>query len=207
LEIEKFKLRDKILWVFRGVYRPAQDSLMLLDAVIKLDKNFEFGLDLGCGCGINTIFLAEKCSEVLAVDINPKATRNTWINVKLNCLSDKVHVVVGDLLNFVGRERIFDIVLLNPPYLPEDEYDKYISTFEKLSWNGGVKGRNIIDRFIHTIPQFLSGKGIILMVQSSLSNLKETVKMFREEGFKVEILETSSFFYEKLHLIKAFREG
>ncbi|MCX8169244.1 MAG: methyltransferase [Candidatus Methanomethylicia archaeon] len=188
--------------VFPKVYFPSDDTYMLVDVINSLDRNYGCGLDLGCGCGILTLLLSKICKQVIAIDINSIAVKNTWYNAKLNFLSKKIHVIVGDLINPIKRAPIFDIIVFNPPYLPASEYDKYLFEEEKLSLCGGPNGRIIIDRFLNEFSSIIKNFSEVFILQSSLSNHMKTIEKLINLGFNVSIVFEKKFFYEKLYLFK-----
>jgi release factor glutamine methyltransferase len=63
----------------------------------------------------------------------------------------------------------------------------------------------VIDRFINEVPNHLNDKGIVQMIQSSLSNNERTLDMFDAKGFIAEIAKSESFFFEEIVLINAYK--
>lgn len=79
-------------------------------------------LDLCCGGGCIGIAsaLAFPESQVLLVDISDEALAVARINIERFGLQDRVSTVCSDLLGAIdGR---FDLIVSNPPYVPEAEY-------------------------------------------------------------------------------------
>ncbi|RLE52090.1 MAG: methyltransferase [Candidatus Methanomethylicota archaeon] len=197
---------DKNFIVFREVYEPSDDSFMLAEAIKSVASgDFELSLDVGCGCGILTLFLSEKSRFVVAVDVNPIAARNAELNVSRGGVKHKVQVLVGNLLSPFKSKPIFDLIVFNPPYLPEDEYDSLVSEKVKAAWSGGRDGRRVIDAFLSTFHQVLKPGGILMLVQSSLSNCDLTLRRLEDLGFEVEVVSVKHFFYESLYVIKAVK--
>jgi methylase of polypeptide subunit release factors len=79
-------------------------------------------LDLGTGCGVQALLLAQHASEVTAIDVNPRAVAFTTFNAALNELTN-VQVREGSWLGPVEGER-FDLIACNPPYVisPDTAY-------------------------------------------------------------------------------------
>ena len=61
----------------------------------------------------------------------------------------------------------------------------------------------MIARFVDEVGDYLKDGGEVFMVQSSLSKVEETLKQFREKGFKPKILVKIDFDFETLFLINA----
>lgn len=71
-------------------------------------------LDLGSGCGIQTLHLASRGAAVVATDLNPRATWMTRLNAMLNGFD--VDARTGDLWQPVAGEK-FDQIVTNPPFV------------------------------------------------------------------------------------------
>lgn len=188
--------------VFPKVYFPSDDSYMIADFLYSLNNEYEYGLDVGCGCGILTLMLTRICEYVIAIDISNLATRNTLYNVKINDLQQKVSVIRGDLITSIKLKPIFDIITFNPPYLPMNDLDKYVCEEELRTWCGGFNGRLLLDRFLDVFKNILKPSGEVLLLQSSLSDYKKTIDKLINMGFEISIISEKSFFYEKLYLFR-----
>jgi 16S rRNA G1207 methylase RsmC len=74
-------------------------------------------LDLGCGCGTNGVFAAQRTgpdSRVVFVDSNLRAVALAEVNARANGLTN-FRCVATEKVEGLGDER-FDVVLANPPY-------------------------------------------------------------------------------------------
>lgn len=71
-------------------------------------------LDLGAGCGIQSVHLATHVDQVVATDLNPRACAMTALTAALNGLT--VDVRRGSLYEPVAGEG-FDLIVTNPPYV------------------------------------------------------------------------------------------
>ncbi len=71
-------------------------------------------LDLGTGCGIQTLHLARHCDRVTATDLNPRALDLARITLGLSRLEADLRL--GSLYEPVTGEG-FDLVVTNPPYV------------------------------------------------------------------------------------------
>lgn len=159
---------------------------------------------MGTGCGILAILMAGNAEEAVAVDINPEAVECARLNARLNSLSDKINVYLGDLFNGVNGK--FDLILFNPPYLPTMGEECESELLVK-AWNGGPSGRKVIDRFLSDVPSFLEKDGKILMVQSTLSRPEETLRVLENSSFKTRVLAEEELDFEELVVIEAIYEG
>lgn len=71
-------------------------------------------LDLGTGCGIQSLLLARHAEQVVATDLNPRAVRVAALTAGLNGID--LDVREGSLYEPVAGEE-FDLIVTNPPYV------------------------------------------------------------------------------------------
>ena len=80
-------------------------------------KSVETALDLGVGCGIQTLYLLRHVRQVVATDISTRALEFTAFNVALAGVdSARVQLRQGNLLEPVAGQR-FDLIVSNPPFV------------------------------------------------------------------------------------------
>ncbi len=97
------------------VYQVREDSLLLLDC-LDVGRN-ERMLEMGSATGIISVHCAKAGAIVTAADVNPYAVSCTRNNAERNGL--EIDVLHSDLfLDVPGR---FDVMVINPPYLPVEE--------------------------------------------------------------------------------------
>lgn len=126
-------------------------------------------LDIGTGSGAIAIVLAKETNAVVtAVDISKKALKVAKENAKR--LNAKVNFVCSDLFKNLGGQ-VFDIIVSNPPYISENEYEnleKDVKDFEpKLALVANDNGFEIYERII----------------SQAKNHLSENAKIFFEIGF------------------------
>lgn len=188
--------------IFDDVYEPAEDTYLLADNLY-MEKG-SIVLDLGTGCGILGIIAAKKAKMVVATDISPIAVKCAKHNMKINGLNKNINIILGDLFQPLRDKKIFDLIVFNPPYLPKSPYDT--DNWLSKAWNGGKRGRKVIDRFLEEFNNYLKHRGILQLVQSNLSNLKLTIKKLEEKGFLVEVTAAKKLpFFEELYVLTARR--
>lgn len=114
----------KRLVIAPGVYKPLENE----HACAAYCKPGDRVLDLGSGSGVNTLFVAEKAREVVAVDISQAAVDNTIENCRRHGLTN-VTVKQSDMFSAVDGK--FDLILANPPYVAvqfEDEQAQFATS-------------------------------------------------------------------------------
>ncbi len=181
-----------------SVYFPREDSFLLEKAV----SAHAFGtvLDLGTGSGIQAIAAAQnpEVKSVVAVDLNPEALVVAKQNASKEGVEGKIRFAKSDLFSSLGEEK-FDCILFNPPYLPVSEGENV----DDIALESGESGRELTERFLREFESHLNEKGMILLVQSSLSKWQETKKQLEEKGFSVEKVGSERFFFEEIVVLKA----
>lgn len=194
-----FEYKGYQIEITENVYFPSDDSYLLIDN-LKVEPDCSV-LEIGTGCGLIALIASKTAKRVLAIDVSPVAVQCARKNVKLNYQDDKIEIRQGNLFSSVKTEEKFDIILFNPPYLPEN--GKVNTSWLEKAWDGGKTGRKFIDPFIKNCKLHLRECGRVQMVQSSLSGISESIDMFQNQGFQVEIGTKKSFFFESIVIIDA----
>lgn len=185
--------------IFKNVYEPAEDTFLIADNMTLNEKDNV--LDLGTGCGILAILAAQKAKSVLAVDVNPYAVRCAKRNAETNGVAEKVDVRRGDLFQPIHNDEKFSLIVFNAPYLPSEPEEA--RSWLGKSWAGGPTGRRLIDRFVMEAPRHLNEGGRILLVQSSLAGVGDTLENFRTMGLEAEVVAQEKAAFETIALIQA----
>ena len=173
------------------MYIPREDSFLLQQVLKRYlkhkDKKIKI-LDLGTGSGIQ----AETCinlnfKNILAADIEKEA-----INY---AKTKKIKSVKSNIFSIIRRK--FDLIIFNPPYLPEGKYDK------KKDTSGGRKGDETILKFLRQVKSHLNSKGEILLLLSSFTPQVKINKILKD--FRAKKLAEKKLFFEKLEILKLIR--
>lgn len=179
------------------VYQPAEDSSLLLAAAREVVDPDDLVLDVGTGSGFVAAELTvDPGASVVGSDLNPAACRAAR--------ERGVAVVQGNLVEPFAAGSI-DIVLFNPPYLPETDAGVREDWME-VALTGGETGRAVIDPFLDAVGRVLAPGGTVLLVASSLSGLDEIEARAAENGFAVRTLREKSFPFEMLVVLSLTRE-
>ena len=182
------------------VYIPSDDTFLLAEN-LEIKEGMSV-LEIGTGSGLVSMYASLLTDDVTATDINYNALELAEKNFKLNKI-DTVKLEFGDMFEPI-KDKKFDVILFNTPYLPTDS-DDIIDDDLNYAFDGGLNGRKVIDRFINEVSNHLNDKGIVQMIQSSLSDNDRTLDMFDRNGFVAEIAESEKFFFEEIVLINAYK--
>ena len=170
------------------IYDPAEDSY-LLESVIEGYAKGKSVIDIGTGSGI----LAKKAKQsgaksVTALDINPEAIKQLK-KEKIN----GIKLIHSNLFQKVKGK--FDLIICNPPYLPEEkEEDKQ----SKLATSGGKSGDEFIIKFLNQTLSHLNKNGIILILVSSLTPIKKINHLLKRLKLKNKVIASKKIFFEEL---------
>jgi len=173
------------------IYEPEEDSFLLKYQIEKFVEKGTKVLDMGTGSGILAQEAKECGGKVLAADINPDA-------IKL-CKTMGIKAVISDLFENIPKNTKYDLIIFNPPYLPRDELEDEESA---VITSGGEKGNEIIEKFLKQAKNFLSKKGKLLFLVSSLT--PETENILKENGYTFEKVSEKNIFFEKLIVYSAW---
>jgi release factor glutamine methyltransferase len=197
---KKFFFGDLVFEVCENVYEPAEDSFLFAENLF-VNSN-ERVLDMGAGSGLLGVVAAKRAREVVSIDVNPFAIRCAKKNAQRNSAQSNMTFIQSDLFRSLKETTPFDVILFNAPYLPSEQSEG--ASWIDRAWVGGTTGRDVIDFFIFQAPKYLAQSGRILMVQSSLSNVEETIRKFEDQQLKTKIKATlEAGFFEKIVLIEA----
>ena len=187
--------------VSQDVYEPAEDTILLANCLKHVIKEGDTVLDVGSGCGILAVVAAKKAKKVVATDLNPYAVECTKLNSEANGVTNKINVRLGNLFQPLRRDDRFDVIVFNAPYLPALPSEQ--KTWIERAWAGGPTGRQVIDQFISKAPRYLKKNGTILLVQSSLANIRKTLEKLQEAGFKSTTIAQTKVSFETIVVIQA----
>jgi len=179
------------IMVHEGVYAPAEDSWLLLDALEIEDGRM---LDMGTGTGVIGLHAARHGMKVDAVDVSPAAVDNARANACRNDID--IGVTRSDL--FTGVDKRYDVIAFNPPYLPARDGDS--------RWDGGPNGIMVARRFLDSADGHLAQNGRIFLLLSSLGDISGLLQDFRER-YRFERKRRLALFFERLTVYEVTRRG
>ncbi len=179
-----------------NVYEPAEDTFLLAEN-LNIKRTDEV-LEIGTGTGLITVVAARKSRRVVATDINEDAIKCALKNTITN-RTYNVELRKGNLFEPVKDEK-FDLILFNTPYLPTEE-DEKLDDELNAAFDGGLEGRETIDKFLEEVKDYLKEGGRVQLVQSSLSDNDKTIKKLETYGFDASITASEKCFFEEIVVI------
>ncbi|MCX7815923.1 MAG: peptide chain release factor N(5)-glutamine methyltransferase [Syntrophales bacterium] len=161
------------LRVNRHVMIPRPETEHLVGEVLRVVSGSWNGflriLDIGTGSGAIALAIAWELKDapvrVYGVDISQEAIHVANDNARELGLSSKVYFVVGDLTQ--PFRKLFDILVSNPPYIPDEVYDNLspsITVYEPpIAFKGGTDGLFYYRRIVKEANLCLKEGGWVLM--------------------------------------------
>lgn len=163
------------LEVGEGVLIPRPETELLVDRAIGFLISMENSneaksvIDLGAGSGAISIAITSEAAlkglsvSVIAVEKSEPAV--VWLNKNIAKYDLPIRVVVEDVLTALPGVKA-DLVLANPPYIPDDEkLPQEVEGYEpEIALRGGkVDGMQIPKLFIDSAARLLKPGGIFVM--------------------------------------------
>ncbi len=173
--------------ILDGVYEPREDSYLTCICVEyvyrkALRRVLTFSplrcVEVGSGTGIISIKIVLTCLEenikpqVISIDIDLKACKNTLLNIKKFNIDKYVDIICCDSTTCIRENSLIHVLVSNPPYLPEDDYCRDYRIC------AGPDGRALIDRIVSYFLQ--KDIKILMLTQSSLSDYMRTLRLLQE---------------------------
>ena len=113
--------------VNEGIFIPRPETEILVDYIVKNfsgRRNIKI-LEIGTGSGIISICLTKNMPQckIIATDISPHAISVAYRNAVLNNCQSDILFIRGNLFDFLKEEIYFDLIVSNPPYVGEKDFN------------------------------------------------------------------------------------
>jgi len=125
-------------------------------------------LDIGTGSGAIAVALADIFlqAKIVATDISKDALEVAKININRYNFQDRINLYQTDLFDNL-ENNVFDLIISNPPYIPEHEIEKLspmVKNHEpRLALDGGKQGFEIIEKIIRQAKDWLRPNGLLAL--------------------------------------------
>lgn len=170
-----------------GVLVPRPDTETLVEEALKRAEPSWTILDVGTGSGAIAVALASELPEVRVVglDSSPQALALAAENVRLNGMAGRVTLLEQDLLRQNLPGGPFDLILSNPPYVPEGDLAGLmpeVRDFEpRQALCGGADGLDFYRLLIPSAHGCLNPGGWLLF-EVGIHQAGEVLALFEETG-------------------------
>lgn len=158
-----------------GVWNPTPHGMHLGNMIAEIEFEGQEVLELGSGCGIHTILIAQQHPKKITItEITGDILDNTRHNLKKNDITIPVDYIVADWTHV--SEGPFDILITNPPFAK----------------SGKRYYRYFIDTMINDTHKLVKPGGRLIFVQSSMADVKRSLRLMNDWGMKVNIVGKTS---------------
>ncbi|MGH9922583.1 MAG: HemK2/MTQ2 family protein methyltransferase [Nitrososphaerales archaeon] len=167
-------------------YKPSDDTFLLAECL--QNASGRSAMEIGVGSGYICELLTKHFRTVVATDIDLNAIEQAKEHVK------DVTVVCCDSSSAIANMK-FDLIVMNPPYLPSNE-------IKDMAVDGGEDGIEVSTRMIKDSVRLLHSNGKILMVASSLANYNLLIEILRGLGLETEIINRKKLAFEEIMVLQ-----
>ena len=133
-------------------------TLTLLEMTVR--EHVDSALDVGCGCGIQALYLATHAERVVATDLSSRACALTQFNAALN--EAVIDVREGSLFEPVEGET-FDLIVTNPPFVITPDSVRGAAGLLEYR-DGGMDRDNLIRAVLRGAPACMNEGGTLQML-------------------------------------------
>lgn len=144
-----------------------------------------YTLDLCTGSGCLSILLADAFpqTKIDAIDISSIALEVAFYNIKKYALNDRINLIESDLYTVLPKNRRYDLIVSNPPYIDIDTMNKLPIEYQhepQLALIGGIDGMDIVRKIIKQSINYLTPQGSLIVeigngrskIEASFPNLE-----------------------------------
>ena len=180
-----------------GVLIPRHDTETLIDAVKEIfpaDSKFNF-LDwgTGSGCIAVTLLLEFQNSFAYMLDASPVAFNYAEKNLARFNVQERAKLISSLNLN----ERIFDLIIANPPYIPSGEIKNLmpeVKNYEPvLALDGGEDGMDFYKLIFQQVKQILKNGGYLVLEAGDSKQVQKLTSLDKNFAFINHVLDSGSF--------------
>jgi HemK-related putative methylase len=176
------------------MYEPSEDSELIRKHIKDYISQNSLVLDIGTGSGILAKEALNYANKVVAVDIDDEVLKYVRQIFKEFIKKKQLRVYKSDLFSNKALNTVFDLIVFNPPYLPDDGYSRDIALI------GGKHGYEIIKRFIEDLNPHLDEEGTALLVFSTLTVPNKINDFLERNLFEFKLIDEYKLFFEKLFI-------
>lgn len=156
-------------------------------------------LDIGVGSGVIAVTMALEVPEcsIVALDISPDALNVARSNAAELGAMNRIGFIESDFFAAIAPHERFDLILSNPPYIADGEYDELppeVKADPPVALLAGEDGLNAIRTILRDAPKFLAPGGRIIF------------EIGYDQGERVTRLTESDQRYRSITFIKDYND-
>lgn len=146
----------------------------------------------GTGCIAISIALGLPNASVVATDVEASVLDLARRNADRHGVGERFEFRAGSLYEPFARDEMFDLIVSNPPYIPDDEWDAVeanVKDYEPArALRGGADGLQFVRPIIEGARARLNPEGL-LAVEIAAKTRDAVIELARRAGFsEVEVM-------------------
>ncbi|MCG8334944.1 MAG: peptide chain release factor N(5)-glutamine methyltransferase [Proteobacteria bacterium] len=181
-----------------GVLIPRPDTEVLVEAVAERfaghsDRQRVRILELGTGSAAIPLALCNELSDldIVTVEFSKQALEFASRNISTysNLLAEKrntITTIKGDKFSSIRAEPLFDLIISNPPYIPNTQFEslqKDVTDWEpRIALSGGDSGMEFYD-YLHDASASRLKSGGCLIVEHGFDQVESIRDLFRNSQY------------------------
>src|ERR671921_1384660 len=174
------------------MYAPSEDTFLLADCIRQYSGRR--ALEIGVGSGLLLDILEKNFAFVAGSDIDLRALQHCK---QKKASSADLLLVCCDAGSAFGIGK-FDLIVSNPPYLPNDN----CYNIRDPTLHGGPTGIETTVHFINSALPLLARDGKMLIVISSFADSCALNNVVVENKMRKKVVKEKRLFYETLSIIE-----
>jgi release factor glutamine methyltransferase len=135
-------------------------------------------LDMGTGSGVSAILAAQVSSDVVAVDINPKAVACAFANALRNGVAERITFLQSDVFDNVTGT--FDLIVFDPPF-------RWFAPHDLLEMSTADENYRALTSFILQAKFYLRYGGRVLLNFGTSGDIDYLYSLIDHAGFKKQV--------------------
>lgn len=178
-----------------SVLIPRDETEILVQKAIEIiyKNNLKMALDVGTGSGCIACMVAKHTDcQIIGLDISSDALNTALDNASRLNLFNKAIFRKSDIFSNVKEGETFDIIISNPPYIPQKEkgniqtevkFDPELALYTK-----DEEGLEFYEKITNGTPKILN-KGGYLLFELGIGQSQEVKQIMAQNGFSdIEII-------------------
>jgi release factor glutamine methyltransferase len=148
---------------------PRPETELIVEAVLELfprGAEFTFAdVGTGSGCLAISILYERPQAHATAIDKSESALHVAEDNALRHHVIDRMRSVQADLFSGLSAAEVFDVIVSNPPYIPDGELSglqREVQREPRAALAGGPDGLDVIRRLLKEAPQHLRAGGYLI---------------------------------------------
>ena len=185
-------INNKSFWkndfyVNNFVLDPRPETELIIEEALNIYRNKNLKLkilDIGTGSGCIAISLAKefKNASITAIDISKEALEVAEKNLKIHNCYNQIQLKLIDFKNLNSK---FDLIVSNPPYLTNDQFnntDPEVKNFEpKLALVGGDDGLKFYREYSNDLKNLMN-KSAYFICEIGINQRHDCEQIFENSG-------------------------